>query len=252
MLEPMCAPLSSPHVLVLLLGVAVQEGEDAFGNKDSYGTDSEDSDDDESLARTRFTIRTGALDEKVAAIETLGIICTAVGEPVMPYLEKIVVELDELTEYPHNFIREAVLKCFNDIFGLCFTVFPNQTKPTPGVATPMHPTTAAICAKIVPLLIQRMREDEEKEVVAAACEAMYEVCKNFGLGVIQNHIDELFSVILELAAEKSCCQTAYEEDDPENTEHDEVLIDSVTDVIGVLATIVGDNFEPIFRLQINN
>jgi len=70
--------------------------------------------------------------------------------------------------------------------------------------------------------------------------------------VIQESIDEVYQATLELLQEKSPCQQAYEDDDPENAEHDEVLIDSVTDVVGVLAQIIGDPFEPIFRQMFPN
>jgi len=84
-------------------------------------------------------------------------------------------------------------------------------------------------------------------VAAAACEALVEMCKRFGLAAIQESIDEVYEATMELLQEKSPCQQSYEDDDPENAEHDEVLIDSVTDVVGVLAQVVGDPFEPIFR-----
>jgi hypothetical protein len=97
-----------------------------------------------------------------------------------------------------------------------------------------------------------MKDEEEKEVAAAACEALVEACKRFGLSAIQENIDEVYEATMELLLEKSPCQQAYEDDDPENAEHDEVLIDSVTDVVGVLAQVVGDSFEPIFRQMFPN
>jgi hypothetical protein len=97
-----------------------------------------------------------------------------------------------------------------------------------------------------------MKDEEEKEVAAAACEALVEACRRFGLAAIQENIDEVYEATMELLLEKSPCQQAYEDDDPENAEHDEVLIDSVTDLVGALAQVVGDSFEPIFRQRFPN
>lgn len=242
-----------PLVMPLLLatcrsndGVVIQGNDGAFGEDNYEGSDSDDDEEDD-YRRLKFTIRSGALDEKVAAVATLGTICSAVGEATMPFLEAVCVALDELVEYPHCFVRSAVMGAFNEIFGLMFTVCPNAEKHAPGKATAIHPQTQAVLAKCLPLIINRMQQEEEKEVAAAACEALYEAIKNFGLGAIQGCIDEVYEALMELVAEKAPCQTAYEEDDPENMEHDEVLIDSVTDVVGVLATVVGDSYEHIFR-----
>jgi len=116
----------------------------------------------------------------------------------------------------------------------------------------MHPRTQPIVDKMIPVIIARMKDEEEKEVAAAACEALVEACKRFGLSAIQVNIDEVYEATMELLLEKSPCQQAYEDDDPENADHDEVLIDSVTDVVGVLAQVVGDSFEPIFRQMFPN
>jgi len=248
-----------PMVMPLLLatcasddGVVVSGADtDSFGNKivedDEEISDSEEDDTEDNQRRLKFSIRSGALDEKVAAVEALGTIATVVGEPFTPYLDKTVELLDELSEYPHYIIRKVVMNTFEDLFGLMFTIFPNPTPWSAGNASELHPRTGPVVGKMVTTILSRMKEEEEKEVAAAACEALVECCRKFGLGAIQEEIDEVYEATLELLKEKSPCQQAYEEDDPENAEHDEVLIDSVTDVVGVLAQVVGDPFEPIFR-----
>jgi hypothetical protein len=39
--------------------------------------------------------------------------------------------------------------------------------------------------------------------------------KRFGLGAVQEHIDDIYEATLTLVSEKSACQQAYEDDDPE-------------------------------------
>jgi len=238
-------------------GVVIdQDNTDAFGNKideeEISDSDQDDEGDEEGKRRLKFSIRSGALDEKIAAVDTISTIVNVVGEPLLPYLDKTVDLLSELSEYPHYVVRKVVLQAFEEIFGLLCTYFPNPVEWTAGNGTDMHPRTQPTVDKMIPVIIARMKDEEEKEVAAAACEALVEACKRFGLAAIQENIDEVYEATMELLLEKSPCQQAYEDDDPENAEHDEVLIDSVTDVVGVLAQVVGDTFEPIFRPMFPN
>merc|ERR1711988_560955 len=114
-------------------------------------------------------------------------------------------------------------------------VYPNAVPWVAGQPGQLKPETKMVISTVMPLLINRMLEEEDKEVCAQACNAVYTACKNFGPSAVMEHIDEVYKAMLELVAEKSPCQQNYDDDDPENAEHDEVLIDSVTDVVGVLA-----------------
>lgn len=253
-----------PTVMPLLLatcasddGVVInQEDTDAFGNKideeEISDSEEDEGDDEEGKRRLKFSIRSGALDEKIAAVDTISTIVNVVGEPLLPYLDKTVDLLSELSEYPHYVVRKVVMQAYEEIFGLLCTYFPNPEEWTAGNGTEMHPRTGPTVDKMIPVIVSRMKDEEEKEVAAAACEALCEACKRFGLAAIQENIDDVYEATMELLLEKSPCQQAYEDDDPENAEHDEVLIDSVTDVVGALAQVVGDTFEPIFRQMFPN
>lgn len=253
-----------PTVMPLLIAtcasddglVVNQEDTDAFGNKieeEISDSDPDDEDDDEGMnRRVKFSIRSGALDEKIAAVETISTIANVVGEPLVPYLDKCIEYMQELSEYPHYIVRKVVLQAFEEIFGLLHTYFPNPEEWTPGNATKMHPRTELVVDLMIPVIISRMKDEEEKEVAAAACEALVVACKRFGLATIQDNIDDVYEATLDLLHERSPCQQAFDADDPENAEHDEVLIDSVTDVVGVLAQVVGGEFEPIFRQMFPN
>jgi len=91
-----------------------------------------------------------------------------------------------------------------------------------------------------------MAEEDDKEVAASACSTLYEACKKFGPGCIASCADAVNEAVTILVMERAPCQMAYEDDDPEKEDHDEVLIDDVTNVIGVLAQMYGPNFEKIF------
>ena len=70
----------------------------------------------------RYMIRSGALDEKMAAVGCIGTIASVVGEHMIPYLEKTIESLDELSAYPHHYIRSSVLNTYSEIFALAHQV----------------------------------------------------------------------------------------------------------------------------------
>jgi hypothetical protein len=156
--------------------------------------------------------------------------------------------LSELAEYPHFQIRKVVEQMFGTIFEILGKHFPNPVQWTTGVKTDMHVRTEPTIEKLFPTILDRMKNDDDKEVVTASWEALTEACKHFGLAAFQDETDSVYEATADFLMQKAPCQQSYEEDDPENGEHDDVL-DSVTDAVGVFAQVVGDEFEPIFRFM---
>ncbi len=50
-------------------------------------------------------------------------------------------ELDELSVYPHYYIRQSVVEVYHEILQLMQRTFPNPKKWSPGVAIPLHKNT---------------------------------------------------------------------------------------------------------------
>lgn len=223
------------------------DGENLIEKRDDF-IDSEDDDDlEDEWRRCRMSIRSGALDEKVQALSCIALLIEAVGPQFVPFLGTTMDKIEELSEYPHPYVRLGVVHIYSTIVSLVHDVWPNPEQWVKGRAVPLHENAQKVLETLVPNLMIRMVEEEDKMTTASACEAVTSVCKYFGLGAIEKYLGDILMAILDFLNEKSPCQASYEEDDPENEDHDEVLIDSVTDLIGVLAQIIGPEFSKPFQ-----
>lgn len=259
LLEADFEPYLMTVMTYLLAACASDDGLDlkesgAFNNYDVYDDEEKNEGSDEEVeaeGRYMISIRSGAIEEKLAALNCIGQICSAVGKPVIPYLAKIVPELVQVALYPYAQVRQHAMGVCRDVISLLAVAYPPAETPKPGVVTPLHPDVHAMLFgeddMLMEVIIGEMVDEDDKQAVALACEALYECMKRFGLAAIQPKIDEVYKAVVMLIDESSPCQQTHDEDDPEAADHDEILMDSVTDIIGMIAQVVGPTFEPIFK-----
>lgn len=249
-----------PTVMSFLLATChSDDGVVIYSKKGALGDDPEmsDPDDEEDLddfedesKRLNFSIRTGALDEKVAAVTCMATIVESVGKPWLPYLEKSLTALDELQEYPHHYVRHAVVTAYAQILALMHKEFPNATPVKQGEEGELHKNSRLLVDKLMPAFQDRLTEEEDKNVAAAALEAIIEVTKMFGLGGIKPHLKKIQKALMMFLKEEAPCQGApddFQDDDEHHKDHDEIVIDTVTDLISALAQAMGPKFEPNFK-----
>lgn len=253
MLGPDFAPLLSTVVPLLLAscesddGFDLEKANDAFGGQ-MYPSDPDEDDEEADDKRYKLIIRSGALDEKLAAVSTLGTIANVVGKPFLDYMPRALLSLDELAAYPHPFLQVTMLRTYTDFVGLLNTAFPNPVKWKPGnPATDLHPDVVETVSKLVLIYLVRLQEGDHKEVAATACDGLVECCKKFGPKAVESFVEDINEIVLELVNEQAPCQLAYGDDDPERADHDEILIDDVTNLIGVLAMMYGKDYDPLFQ-----
>ncbi|EEF47973.1 importin beta-4, putative [Ricinus communis] len=93
-----------------------------------------------------------------------------------------------------------------------------------------------------------MTEDEDKEVVAQACMSIADIIKDYGYVAIEPYISRLVDATLVLLREESACQQSEDDSDVDDAdaEHDEVLMDAVSDLLPAFAKSMGVHFAPIF------
>mmetsp|Transcript_22820 Transcript_22820/g.45145 ORF Transcript_22820/g.45145 Transcript_22820/m.45145 type:complete len:578 (+) Transcript_22820:1530-3263(+) len=224
----------------------------AFDNYDVYDQDDEEDidDEDENLGRFSVSIRSGAIEEKIQALACIGTLCTSVGPPAVPYLTKIAPELVQNAIFPHPAIRQATMQTVQNVISLVHKACPPPQEPKAGVVVPLHPDVQALLfgdeGLLMNIIIEELMDEDDKTAVAFACDALFEILKKFGLAALQPVSDDVCKAILMLVKEESPCQQNYDDGDPEAADHDEILIDSVTDIIGVMAQISGASFEPVF------
>ena len=117
---------------------------------------------------------------------------------------------------------------------------------------PANPQALALVAKLVTEAVRSVMRDPSKKVVAAACELMQHVCELWGPQAVVPQHRHILGTVLRLLREKAPCQdTEYdygEEDEAELVfmDHDNILVDAVADLIGVLARTCGASFGPLF------
>lgn len=251
-----------PTVMPLMLatltsddGVMLYQQEDELTKKtrlEDLEDPDEGDDDDDDASKLQMSIRTGALDEKVAAVSCLGNIVKETGDAFLPYLEKTAEALEELSEYPHHFIRTSVVQAQHAILELMRAVFPPTTKCDPGEIVPIPQQAKVYVDKFFAGFLLRITEEEDKECAATACEAFTEMLQMWGMAVLEgNKMEELTKALVMLLQEKAPCQQMEEDaDEQEMADHDEVLIDSVTDLVEAMALVLGPKFEPIFSKHI--
>ncbi|MCO5558949.1 hypothetical protein L7F22_012540 [Adiantum nelumboides] len=109
-----------------------------------------------------------------------------------------------------------------------------------------------VLESIMVLYLRAFNEDEDKETVAQVCSCMVEILQEVQYSNVEPYIGPLTEAILLLLREEAVCQeTGYTdgEEEDEDCEHDEVLMDAVTDLLPALAKCMGPGFEPILRQQ---
>ncbi|KAG1334688.1 importin-4 [Cocos nucifera] len=101
-------------------------------------------------------------------------------------------------------------------------------------------TTINIC-------IKTMTEDDDKEVVAQACMSAADIMTDCGYAALESYIPRLAEATLTLLRGESSCQQVESDTDTEgDIDHDEVLMDAVSDLLPAFAKAMGSHFEPIF------
>jgi hypothetical protein len=96
---------------------------------------------------------------------------------------------------------------------------------------------------MLPNLLSRLERDTHKETVAKSLDALTDCMKFFGPGAVAAEMKTLVQHCGTLLLEKAPCQMAEEDDMGEEEkeverEYDEVVIDSVTDTIGMVCAAV--------------
>ncbi|OMO60738.1 Armadillo-like helical [Corchorus capsularis] len=102
---------------------------------------------------------------------------------------------------------------------------------------------------VMNIYIKTMTEDDDKEVVAQACTSIADIIKDYGYMALESYMSQLVDATLTLLREESACQQIEEGsdiDDDDDAEHDEILMDAVSDLLPAFAKSMGSHFAPIF------
>lgn len=204
------------------------------------GVSSDDEAHDEPRVRN-ISIRTGVLDEKAAATQALGLFALHTKSSFAPYLEESLKILVRHSSYFHEDVRLQAIIGLKHILTAAQAVFQGQNE---------GPTKAReILDTVMNIYIKTMTEDDDKEVVAQDCMSIADIIKDIGYIVVEPYMPRLVEATLVLLREESACQQKESdgEIDDDDAEHDEVLMDAVSDLLPAFANSMGIHFAPIFE-----
>ncbi|PWA75080.1 ARM repeat superfamily protein [Artemisia annua] len=213
-----------PHVVPLALSSWVSSDDEAH---------------DEPRVRN-ISIRTGVLDEKAAATQALGLFALHTKSAYAPYLEESLRILVKHSSYFHEDVRLQAITGLKNILIAAHAVFQGQNDGAP--------KAKELLDSIMTIYIKTMNEDDDKEVVAQACVSVADIIKDFGYVAVEPYMPQIVESTLVLLRQQSVCQQIESDGDvdDDDTGHDEVLMDAVSDLIPAFAKAMGSHFAPIF------
>ncbi|KAF5813829.1 putative importin-beta domain, importin beta family [Helianthus annuus] len=238
-----------PHVVPLAFAscnlddgsaVDIDDSDDDNENVNGFGGVSSDDEAHDEPRMRNISIRTGVLDEKAAATQALGLFALHTKSAYAPYLEESLRIMVKHSSYFHEDVRLQAITGLKNILIAAHAVFQVQND---GAAKARE-----IFESVMNIYIKTMNEDDDKEVVAQACMSVADIIKDFGYVAIEPYMPRLVESTLVLLKQESVCQQIESDSDidDDDTEHDEVLMDAVSDLLPAFAKAMGTHFAPIF------
>lgn len=223
--------------------------------------DDEDEDGAGGLGDYRVNVEEGFVNSKKAALTALGALAEHTKQCFAPFLGDTLQAL--LTEdigsicSMHDVVRAEALSILQYMVGVATASSGITEKPKFGEVLTLNEATRDVSQAVMRAYVGTLTTDDEKMPVAYACEGLCGVLKKLGLVALQLTDSDskpiapkLMDSVLQILAEKAPCQSTVQHDDADDEEdddhHDNLVMDSITDVVGELAKVMGPNYVPYF------
>eukprot|EP01062_Namystynia_karyoxenos_P029309 TRINITY_DN22040_c0_g1_i1.p1 TRINITY_DN22040_c0_g1~~TRINITY_DN22040_c0_g1_i1.p1 ORF type:complete len:1109 (+),score=302.51 TRINITY_DN22040_c0_g1_i1:398-3328(+) len=220
-------------------------------DEESSGEDSEDPMDGQ-LYRARVHHNTRQANVKSSAMHCMGIFAKIAGAGFAPWLDAVGKRALDNTNHYDTMVRKSVFEVLGHLVVARAKASPQAVPRTVGFPsndTLDEATRQAVNFTLMSVL-NAMRQDDDKEVVAVACDAVGEICQNLGSVAVHNHIDALLQETINMLNCQVICQQTDADDDSEGddlpADHDQQLIDGVFDMIDKIAACYGPGFMNMF------
>lgn len=227
------------------------DADQAFGNigieddNDVNELEEEDEEEEDDNGRTQYSILTGFLDEKMAAIGCVSSFFKNIDSAMLPYVEPLLESLEGLTTYLHENVRILALLSYDDVFKWGIRMWPYEWQQ--GVLSPIPDNLNKLQDKILPILISGVGIEFEKSVASIAADVLARAIKVLGPSIIPENIEHLFPIITMVIQEETPSQR-YALEDAVSTEEDlDELLESICDVISSIAKVMGPSFAQHFQ-----
>ncbi|KAK9096070.1 hypothetical protein Sjap_021567 [Stephania japonica] len=217
--------------------VDIAESDDEENANGFGGVSSDDDAHDEPKVRN-ISIRTGVLDEKAAATQAISLFALHTKSSYAPYLEESLRILVKHSNYFHEDVRLQAITGLKHILTATQAVFQGHNE---GAVKARE-----ILDTVMDIYIKTMTGDDDKEVVAQACMDVADIIKECGYLAIEIYMPKLIEATLVLLREESTCQHTESDSDDDDANHDEVLMDAVSDLLPAFAKSMGPHFGPVF------
>ncbi|KAL3724143.1 hypothetical protein ACJRO7_036203 [Eucalyptus globulus] len=253
-----------PHVVPLAFASCNLDDGSAVDIEDSdddnMGGIGEVSSDDEAHDEPRvrnISIRTGVLDEKAAATQALGLFALHTKGSYSPYLEESLRIMVKHSGYFHEDVRLQAVIAMKHILTAAQAIFQSHNEGSNELRE--------ILDTVMNIYIKTMTGDDDKEVVANACTSTADIVKEWATWLLRNvrikyylslfrvrieesHVPQIVDATLVLLRKEASCQQieSDSEIDDDEAEHDEVLMDAVSDLLPAFAKAMGSHYAPIF------
>ncbi|CUG86134.1 Hypothetical protein, putative [Bodo saltans] len=229
---------------------------------DSDDNDSDGEDEDEDPNEMHVRVRTADVEEKSSAAYCIGTLAEVlkVENFGLVRLQMCWQTLVNVSGHFHPNVRSNALEALTKIAIAAQGTVPFAKSPAGAIQENLNADVREIINGLLyEVLYPCMAGETEKEVVAAACDALQKLIQYFGAQTFSSDIADLCAVIGNLLRNEAPCQANDEDvnsdDDGEDgaagdnigEDHDHVLMDAVCDTIDTLAEAFGASFEPYFR-----
>lgn len=249
-LVPYLLEVISESELVLL-----QPGED--GEDEDADEEGEGADED---GNYRVHVEEGFINAKKAALTALGALAEHTNELFYPYLgnalETLMTEDIGAIYSLHEVIRAEALSITQYMVSVALKHNGINDKPKFGEVLALNEISVRIVASAMSAFTACLLTDDDKLPVSYATEATVGVLRQVGVVALQLPgadntpiANNLMKAIHQILAEKAPCQEKYEgdaENEEDEDDHDNLVMDAITDLIGELAKVLGANFVVYF------
>lgn len=248
-----------PHLLRVITETELIAG---GGSDDEEEDEDADEDGEESGKYVRPNEYEGFINNKKAALTAIGAMAEYTKASFAPFLEQaldalIVDQMGALYSF-HGIVRAEALECLSQL--VCVACHATGVTATPNKlqVIVLPDLTAEVVRTAMKHLLAAMEEDEEKIPVSTALESASSIITRVGVASLTltvnpgegpRIIEELMQRILVIMNEKAPCQKVSNADgqaDDEENDHDNIVMDTASDLIGTLAKTIGDQMIPFF------
>ncbi|XP_029638224.1 importin-4-like isoform X1 [Octopus sinensis] len=225
--------------------IDIDDDENTEENLGDQDTESED--EEEKLYVIQ--VENSFVDEKADACTVLGDLAVNIGTVFMPYLQNCYDAVTQVLVYPLAQVRKAVVTTLAQFCLSLHQVFQKTNN------LESQEVLSGMIKTVVPMLLERIKEDNDRMTVTAAVDALVELLTKIGSPYMceDGMIDSILTRTREVFSHQTTCQDDNDDDDDgeeedQEAEYDAYLVESAGEILPATAKLIGGKaFMPYFE-----